>query len=104
MLRELERFAAEPVSEAELRQAINYLTGQAEVSRQSGASLAGEILEAWVSGTGLHELDDPAALFRGVTAADIQRVATRYLREAHRAEGVIRGTGVSRPPAVTVQG
>ena len=104
MLRELERFAAEPVSEAELRQAINYLTGQAEVSRQSGASLAGEILEAWVSGTGLHELDDPAALFRGVTAADIQWVATRYLREAHRAEGVIRGTGVSRPPAVALQG
>jgi zinc protease len=104
MLTELERFAAEPVSEAELRQAINYLTGQAEVSRQSGASMVGEILEAWVAGTGLHELEDPAALFRKVTAPDIQRVATRYLREAQRAEGVIRGTGVSRSPVAALQG
>jgi zinc protease len=104
MLTELERFAVEPVTEAELRQAVNYLTGQAEVSRQSGASLAGEILEAWVSGTGLHELEDPAALFRKVTAPDIQRVATRYLREAQRAEGVIRGTGVSRSPVAALQG
>jgi zinc protease len=104
MLAELERFAAEPVSEAELRQAINYLTGQAEVSRQSGASLAGEILEAWVAGTGLQELEDPAALFRKVTAQDIQRLATRYLREAQRAEGVIRGTGVSRLPVAALQG
>ena len=36
MLRELERFAREPVSETELHQAVNYLAGQAEVNRQSG--------------------------------------------------------------------
>jgi zinc protease len=99
MLQELERFAAEAVSESELRQAISYLTGQADVNRQSGASLSGEILEAWIAGTGLRELEDPGALFRKVTAQDIQRVATRYLKEAHRAEGVIRGTGIILPPA-----
>ncbi len=104
MLQELQRFAAEPVSENELRQAVNYLSGQAEVNRQSGAAVSGEILEAWVAGTGLHELEDPAALFRKVTTQDIQRVATRYLREPQRAEGVIRGTGVSRPPVAALQG
>jgi zinc protease len=104
MLTELERFAAEPVSDAELRQAVNYLTGQAEVGRQSGASLAGEILEAWVAGTGLHELEDPAALFRSVTAPDIQQVASRYIRGAQRAEGVIRGTGASRTPLAALEG
>jgi zinc protease len=104
MLEELERFAAEPVSEAELRQAVNYLTGQADVNRQSGASLTGEILEAWISGTGLHELEDPAALFRKVSAQDVQRLAARYLKEARRAEGVIRGTGASRPPMAALQG
>ena len=51
MMQELERFAREPVSESELNQAINYLAGQAEVSRQSAGSLAGEILEAWLIGT-----------------------------------------------------
>ena len=53
MLEELDRFTREPVSEAELKQAVNYLSGQAEVGRQSGAALAGEILEAWVNGNGL---------------------------------------------------
>lgn len=96
MLRELERFAREPVSETELRQAVNYLSGQAEVSRQSGGAVAGEILEAWIAGTGLHELENPSARFRRVTADDILRVAARYLDGARRVEGVVRGTGGSK--------
>ena len=52
MLKELDRFAREPVSDAELRQAISYLAGQAEVSRQSGGAMAGEMLEAWIAGPG----------------------------------------------------
>jgi zinc protease len=92
MLKELARFTRERVSETELRQAINYLSGQAEVSRQSGSAVAAEILEAWIAGTGLKEMDDPAARFRAVTADDVLRVATRYLDSAHRVEGVVRGT------------
>jgi zinc protease len=103
MLRELERFGQEPVSEGELRQAINYLAGQAEVSRQSGGAVANEILEAWVAGTGLAELTDPAAAFRAVTAADVQRVARQLLDPARRVEGVVRGTGASRPPVAALQ-
>ncbi len=93
MLKELERFTHEPVSDAELQQAVNYLSGQAEVSRQSGGAIAGEILEAWIAGTGLHEMEDPAARFRAVTAEDVLRVAARYLDPARRVEGVVRGTG-----------
>ena len=92
MLKELGRFARERVSETELRQAINYLSGQAEVSRQSGGAVAGEILEAWIAGTGLHEMEDPAARFRGVTSDDVLRVASRYLDPARRVEGVVRGS------------
>jgi zinc protease len=95
MMQELERFAREPVSESELNQAINYLAGQAEVSRQSAGSLAGEILEAWLIGTGLADLEDPAAAFRAVSADDVLRVAQANLRPSARAEGVVRGTGVS---------
>lgn len=93
MLRELERFTREPVSEVELGQAINYLSGQAEVSRQSGSAIAGEILEAWIAGTGLHELEAPAERYRAVTADDVLRVAARHLDRARRVEGVVRGSG-----------
>ncbi|HEU4700313.1 MAG TPA: pitrilysin family protein [Gemmatimonadales bacterium] len=96
MLEELARFAAEPVSERELAQAVSYLAGQAEVRRQSGAAVAGEILEAWLIGTGLAELEDPAAAFRAVTAEAVQEIARRHLVAAERAEGVVRGTGGGR--------
>jgi zinc protease len=103
MLEELERFAREPVSEPELKQAVNYLAGQSEVSRQNGAALAGEILDAWVAGRGLGELVDPAAIFRHVTAEEVQSVALRSLDLSRRVEGVVRGTGTTRPKLAAFQ-
>jgi len=95
MLEELERFTQAPVSSTELMQAVSYLAGQAEVGRQSGGALAGEILEAWMIGNGLGDLESPEAAFRAVTEDDVMRVARRYLRASERAEGVVRGTGLS---------
>jgi zinc protease len=97
MLEELARFAQDPVSEAELQQAASYLAGQAEVGRQSAAGLAGEILEAWLIGNGLDDLENPGAAFRAVSKEDLLRVAQRYLQPEVRAEGVVRGSGVSSP-------
>jgi zinc protease len=91
MLAELERFRREPVSDTELRQAVNYLAGQAQVSRQHGAAVAGEILEAWLAGAGLEELDDPAAPYRAVTVQDVMRVAAS-LDPSRRAEGVVKSS------------
>jgi predicted Zn-dependent peptidase len=90
MLVELQRFAEERVSDAELALGVNYLAGQAEVQRQSGAAVVGEIVDAWIAGNGLEELEDPAARFRGVTAEQVRDAAARYLT-AERAEGVVRG-------------
>jgi zinc protease len=101
MLLELARFSREPVAESELRQAVNYLAGQAQVSRQSGGAVAGEILEAWLTGAGLEELADPAAPFRAVRAEDVLRVAGS-LDPARKAEGVVRGTGAARPPVAAM--
>jgi zinc protease len=103
MLVELERFAREPVTPEELAQAVNYLAGQAEVNRQNGSAVAGEILEAWIAGNGLAELTDPGAKYRAVTAAEVQRVAATYLTAHRRAEGVVRGTGAARPPVAALQ-
>jgi zinc protease len=91
MLDDLERFGREPVSEAELDQARHYLAGQAEVDRQHGSSVAGEILEAWLIGAGLDDLTDPAARFRAVTAEEVLEVTGANLRRELRCEGVVRG-------------
>jgi zinc protease len=96
MLDELARFAREPVSDGELTQAANYLAGQAEVRQQSGAAVAGELVEAWLIGEGLDELAEPGAAYRRVTAAQIQEVADRSLSPGTRAEGVVRGAGGGR--------
>lgn len=93
MLDELDRFRTELVTPSELDQAVNYLAGQAEVRRQSGAALAGEILEAWLVGTGLDELRDPTAPYRAVTAEAVMEVARRCLDRQRRAEGLVRGSG-----------
>jgi hypothetical protein len=62
--------------------------------------VAGEILDAWIAGSGLGELDDPAAPFRAVTVEDVARVASEHLNPERRAEGVVRGTGAARPPVL----
>jgi zinc protease len=104
MLLELEQFVDEPVTAAELGQAVSYLAGQAEVSRQSAATVAGEILECWLAAGSLEDMADPGAPFRAVTAEDVQRLAASSLDPSRRAEGVVRGTGASRPPATAVAG
>jgi hypothetical protein len=73
------------------------------VNRQSGTAVAAEILEAWIAGTGLAELIDPAAAFRAVTAEDVLRVARESLDPLRRTEGVVRGKSASRPPLAAVQ-
>ncbi|HEY6948415.1 MAG TPA: insulinase family protein, partial [Gemmatimonadales bacterium] len=93
MLEELERFVREPVGAAELEQAVSYLSGQAEVRRQHATSVAAEILEAWLVGAGLAELEDPGAAYRAVSAEELQALASACLGRPGRAEGIVRGTG-----------
>jgi zinc protease len=90
MLEELALLGREPVTAEELAQAVNYLAGQAAVQRQTVSAVAAEILDAWLVGTGLAELHDPAAPFRAVTREQVLEVAAA-LDPAARAEGVVRG-------------
>jgi zinc protease len=90
MSAELARFRAEPPSAAEVARATGFLAGQAQVARQRTAALANELLDAWLRGTGLGELEDPAAGYRAVTAEEVWAVAQALATEA-AAVGIVRG-------------
>ncbi len=91
MLEELARIARDGVTEAEVDRSVNYLAGQALVQRQTTGAVASELVDAWLVGTGLGELEDPAAGYRAVTRQAVREVAERYLVAESRAEGVVRG-------------
>ncbi len=93
LLREFARLRQEPVTSEELERAKTYATGTHAIAQQSGAVVVSEIIDAWVYGEGLSELDEWEARIRDVTAADIQRLAITYFDDARRVEGIIRGTG-----------
>lgn len=91
MLRELEGLVSTPATEEEIQRAASYVAGQIEVARQRGAAVMAEILDAWLEGTGLAELEDPTGPYLAVTADQVRSIAARYLDPPRRAEGVVRG-------------
>lgn len=88
---ELARFAGEPPGTDELTRAINYLTGQIPVQRQTAAAVAAEIAEAWLIGTGLEELIESAAPYRAVGAEAVRELAATCFDSTRRSEGIVRG-------------
>jgi predicted Zn-dependent peptidase len=88
---ELERVQREPVGDEELRVAKAYLLGSLAMDRRTNAR------QAWYLGVfesaqvGAEFLDGYVTAVQRVTAADVQRVARRYLSQLR--------TVVVRPPA-----
>ena len=95
MLEELSRFAEDRVTADELNRARNYLAGQVDVERQSASALASEIVEAWLTGNGLSDLEGTADRYRAVTAEQVLAVAGQF-PSGVRAEGIVRGVGGGR--------
>ena len=82
-----------PVTADELQRAKTYALGTHAISRESGGSRLGEMVSAWLGGTGLAELAEYETRITALTAADLQSLAVRYFDPAMRVEGVVRGTG-----------
>jgi zinc protease len=95
LLAEFARLREEHVTEEELHRSRNYLVGSHAIARQSGGAVLGELVEAWLLGEGLAELDDYERSIRSVTAADIRSLARDLLHEERRVEGLVRGGAAS---------
>jgi zinc protease len=92
MLAELERLVREPPTGAELDRARLYTAGSVQMRKQSAAAVAGELLEAWVTGTLVEVHGTPAAL-RAVCTDDVVRFAETAFRREARAEYEITAGG-----------
>lgn len=90
MLSELRSYGAAPPPPDEVTGAAGYLIGQSAVTRQSIAGMASEILDGWLHGTGLDELEDPAAPLRAVDGEAVRALAAGAFA-GPPAEGVVRG-------------
>ncbi len=76
---ELERIQREPVPDDELRVAKGYLLGNLAMDRRTNARQAWYLASYEEAGLGYEFLDRYVQQVRAVNAADVQRVARRYL-------------------------
>jgi zinc protease len=93
LLSEFEKLRADPVSEEELAQAKEYTIGSHSISQELGSTLLAEMLDAWMFGSGLHEITEYEGRVRGVTAQQMREVARKYFDPERRVEGIVRGVG-----------
>lgn len=76
---QLERIQREPASDEEIRVAKAYILGNLAMDRRTNARQAWYLAAYEAAGVGYEYLDKYAADVRRVSAADVQRVARRYL-------------------------
>jgi zinc protease len=95
LLTEFARLREAPVNDAELAQAKEYAIGTHAIGQQSGGAVLADLLDAWMFGSGLAELDEHDARIRSVTPVQMQHLAGRYFDETRVVEGVVRGVGRS---------
>jgi zinc protease len=92
LLAEFARLRTEPVSAEELERAQTYAIGVHAIQQQSGGSVLGDVIDAWLFGE-LSDLETFERSVRAVTAERMQRLAQRYFDPERRVEGIVRGVG-----------
>ncbi|MCC6319744.1 MAG: insulinase family protein [Gemmatimonadaceae bacterium] len=95
LLREFRKLQDEPVTAEELERARTYAIGAHQIAQQGSGHVLGEVIDAWVHGTGLDELADVERRLHAVTPASIQALAQRSFGADQRVEGVVRGRRTS---------
>lgn len=79
ILNELRLITSEPVTESELQDAKDYLTGSFVFNFETNAQIAGFLVEAELFGLGFDYLERFPDLIRSVTVDEVFRVARQYL-------------------------
>jgi zinc protease len=79
LLNEVRRIVAEPVSQQELQDAIDFLTGSFVFAFESSAQIARFLIQATIYKLGFDYSEKYPRYIRSITADDVSRVARQYL-------------------------
>ncbi|MDQ6736707.1 MAG: insulinase family protein [Gemmatimonadota bacterium] len=79
------------VTEEEIDRAKRYLLGMHDIRQERGGAILGDMVDAWLFGRSLTELDQFPARIESVTREDIRRLARNYFDAERVVEGVVRG-------------
>jgi zinc protease len=88
-LEQIRRIREQPVNAQDLQDAKAYLTGSFPLRLDTSSKLVGWLAGIEYYGLGLDYVDRYPALINAVTAADVQRVAQKYLDPDHYALAVV---------------
>ena len=97
LLAEFARLREEPVTAEELERAKRYAIGSHAIRQESGGAVLGDMIDAWMLGSGLGELAEHDS--RGVQRLRPRRSCSsrvKYFDPARRAEGMVRGRWTNR--------
>lgn len=102
LLREFARLREDVVTDDELTRARTYALGTHAIAQQSGGNVLAELVDAWLYGSGVEELDHFADRIRAVTPQSMRDLARRHFDPELRVEGIVRGraSGGSRETGV----
>ena len=93
LLREFAKLREAEVTPEELAQAKAYALGTHAIRQQSGGAVMADLVDAWIVGTGLEELEEYEERVRQVTAREMKELAEQYFDEGRLVEGIVRGVG-----------
>ncbi|MEO5903334.1 MAG: pitrilysin family protein [Gemmatimonadaceae bacterium] len=93
LLAEFEKLRNAPVTDDELERAKHYTLGAHAIRQESGAAILGDMLDAWMFGSGLNEINDFESRISSVTPSDIQQLARDFFDPSRRVEGLVCGVG-----------
>ena len=99
LLNEFAKLRTEPVTTDELARAKRYLLGMHDIRQERGGAVLGDIVDAWLFGAGLHELDEYTGKVSAVSTDDILQLAKSCFDPDRRVEGIVRGSIAPQIPA-----
>lgn len=80
-----------PVTDEEINRARKYILGMHDIRQESGGAILTDMIDAWLFGDGLSELDEFSSRIEAVTPEGIRRLACEYFDAGRVVEGVVRG-------------